>query len=211
MMIRLVPRLFLGALMKRFSKTIGSSGGFTLIEMLVAVSIMVIVTGIFGAGLFQVFSIQRFWTDDIKATRTVRHAGSWLAGDALNAAGVFAGEPAGVPAVLGDPLGCPDPDSGPDAVTLVWTDSNGLDNWAVYRLDTSAGVLFRDYWLGTEENEDPTASNGVSLTMTTGVKSLEFTLCPRGDGLTLRSMMDVTSDRDNVETLDLVTYIRKLD
>ena len=66
-----------------------SSGGFTLIELLVSVSILTVVAGIFGAGMFQVLSIQRFWTDDVKAVRDVRHAGSWFSGDALNATDVL--------------------------------------------------------------------------------------------------------------------------
>ena len=72
--------------------------GFTLVELLVSISILTVVTGIFGAGMFQVLSIQRFWTDDVKAVREVRHAGSWFAGDALNATDVL---DAG-----GDPLTC---------------------------------------------------------------------------------------------------------
>ena len=37
-----------------------SSNGFTLIELLVSVSIMSVVVAIFGTGMFQVLSIQRF-------------------------------------------------------------------------------------------------------------------------------------------------------
>ena len=37
--------------------TLTRQGGYTLIEMLVSIGIMIVVTGIFGAALFQVFGI----------------------------------------------------------------------------------------------------------------------------------------------------------
>jgi len=66
-----------------------SSRGFTLIKLLISISILTVVVGIFGAGMFQVLSIQRFWTDDVKAVRELRHASSWFSGDALNATDVL--------------------------------------------------------------------------------------------------------------------------
>ena len=50
-----------------------------------AVGILTLAMGLVGRGVFQVLSIQRFWRDDVVATRELRHAGSWFAGDALNA------------------------------------------------------------------------------------------------------------------------------
>ena len=64
--------------MKPLRDTLASSRGFTPIELLISVSILTVVVGIFGAGMFQVLSIQRFWTDDVKAVKEVRHAGSWF-------------------------------------------------------------------------------------------------------------------------------------
>ena len=187
----------------------GSSGGFTLIEALVSISILTVVIGMFGAGMFQVFGIQRYWTDDIKATRTVRHSGSWLAGDALNAEAVLIG--GGDDQDPGIALECA-PDADPanpgdlvEVMTLEWTDSGGDLHWAVYRVD--GDVLYRENWIDT-------AKVGGSLTLTTGVvaDTVSFTLCDDGNGgSVLRALMDVTSDRDSVETLDLTTYIRKLD
>ena len=75
--------------MQTIRHILGSSRGFTLVEVLVAVSILTVVVGIFGAGMFPVLSIQRFWTDDLNATRKARHAGNWFAGDALNATDVL--------------------------------------------------------------------------------------------------------------------------
>ena len=54
---------------------LSSSRGFTLVELLVSVSILTVVGGIFSAAMFQVLSIQRFWTADVKAIREVLHAG----------------------------------------------------------------------------------------------------------------------------------------
>ena len=179
-----------GPLIKKFRKIMGSSRGFTLIEALVSISIMVIVTGIFGAAMFQVFGIQRYWTDDIKATRTTRHAASWFAGDALNASAVL---DAG-----GDALPCPS-DVSEEEVILEWTNASNKIISVRYLL--TGEVLTR------EQAVDGTW-NGVLLRMTDGVKTgtLGFTLCEN----LLRATMDVASDRDNVESLDLITFVRKL-
>ena len=173
--------------MKQFRRTLGSSGGFTLVETLVSVSILTVVVGMFSAGLFQVFSIQRFWTDDIIATRTVRHAGSWFAGDALNAEDVL--DAGGV-----DRLTCA-PDPPVEQVTLTWTDSTGAPHNVVYSV--SGDEMLRDF-----------DSNGTPLTMTRRVvaNSLSFTLC----GNTLRATMDVLAAKGATDTLDLMTYLRKL-
>lgn len=162
---------------------LGSSGGFTLVEVLVSVGILTVVVSMFGAGLFQVFSIQRFWTDDIITTRTVRHAGSWLAGDALNADEVLDAN--------GDPLTCA-PSPPVTQVTLTW--AAGTHN-VVYSV--SGDAMLRDF----DDNRSP-------LTMTGGVvaDSLSFTLCEN----TLRATMDVLADRGATERLDLMTYVRKL-
>ncbi len=170
--------------MKPMRHIMGSSRGFTLIELLVSVSILIVVVGIFGSGMFQVLSIQRFWTADVKATREVRHAASWFAGDALNATDVL---DAG-----GAPLTCtPSP-----SVKLTWTDSSGIPHNVVYSV--SGEELLRDF-----------DSNGAPLTMADRVvaNSVSFTLC----GNTLRLNMDVLADRNTTDSLDLITYVRKLD
>lgn len=101
--------------MKKPLRILRSSRGFTLIELLVSMSILTVVVGIFGTGMFQVLSIQRFWTDDIVAVREVRHAGSWFAGDALNATEVL--DAGGVTR-----LTCT-PSPVVQQVTLTWTDT----------------------------------------------------------------------------------------
>ena len=174
--------------MRAIRRITGSSRGFTLIELLISVSILTVVTGIFGAGMFQVLSIQRFWTDDLKATREVRHAGSWLAGDALSATNVF--DAGGVIR-----LTCT-PSPAVQQATLTWTDVGGASHNATYSV--SGDELIRDF-----------DSNGTPLTMATGVvaNSLSFTLC----GSLFRITMDVQADRGTTDTLDLITNLRNLE
>ena len=173
--------------MKPISRITGSSRGFTLIELLISVSILVVVVGIFGAGMFQVLSIQRFWTADVKATREVRHAASWFAGDALNATDVL--DAGGVTR-----LTCT-PSPSVQQVTLTWTDTSGASHNVVYSV--SGEELLRDF-----------DSNGSPLTLADRVvaNSVSFTLC----GNTLRLNLDVLADRNTTDSLDLITYVRKL-
>ena len=173
--------------MKNIRHILGSSRGFTLIELMVSVTILTIVTGIFGAAMFQVLSIQRFWTDDIRAVREIRHAGSWFSGDALNATDVL--DAGGV-----NRLTCT-PSPSVQQVTLTWTDTSGTAHNVVYSV--TGDELLRDF-----------DSNGTPLVLASGVvaNSISFTLC----GNTLRVNMDVQADRNTTDKLDLITYMRKL-
>ena len=173
--------------MKPVRHILGSSGGFTLIELLVSISILTVVVGIFGAGMFQVLSIQRFWTDDVKAVREVRHAGSWFSGDALNATDVL--DAGGVTR-----LTCA-PNPSVQQITMTWTDASGTPHNVVYSV--TGDELQRDF-----------DSNGTPLIMASRVvaNSISFTLC----GNTLRLNVDVLADRDTTDKLDLITYVRKL-
>ncbi|MCH9016240.1 MAG: prepilin-type N-terminal cleavage/methylation domain-containing protein [Chloroflexi bacterium] len=173
--------------MKPVRHILGSSGGFTLIELLVSITILTVVVGIFGAGMFQVLSIQRFWTDDVKAVREVRHAGSWFSGDALNATDVL--DAGGVTR-----LTCA-PNPSVQQITMTWTDASGTPHNVVYSV--TGDELQRDF-----------DSNGTPLIMASRVvaNSISFTLC----GNTLRLNVDVLADRDTTDKLDLITYVRKL-
>lgn len=173
--------------MKSIHHIFGSQRGFTLIELLISISILTVVTGIFGAGMFQVLSIQRFWTDDVNATREVRHSGSWFAGDALNATDVL--DAGGI-----NRLTCT-PSPSVEQITLTWTDTVGTTHNVVYSV--TGDELRRNY-----------DSNGSPLVMTDQVvaNSISFTLC----GSTLRLTMDVLADRSTTDKLDLLTYMRKL-
>ena len=88
---------------------LGSSLGFTLIEVLVSVGILGITMSLVGGALFQAFAFQRHRFDDVIATKELRHANSWFAGDALNAeeTDLVGGAP---------PV---------DSTTLTWTDGQG--------------------------------------------------------------------------------------
>ena len=173
--------------MKSIRHILSSSRGFTLIELLVSITILTVVVGIFGAGMFQVLSIQRFWTDDVKAVREVRHAGSWFAGDALNATDVL--DAGGVTR-----LTCA-PNPSVQQITMTWTDASGTPHNVVYSV--TGDELQRDF-----------DSNGTPLIMASRVvaNSISFTLC----GNTLRLNVDVLADRDTTDKLDLITYVRKL-
>lgn len=72
-------------LLKLLHRFIGDSGGFTLLEVMVAISILTMGVGMIGTGVFQVLSGARFWQENVVATKDLRHAGSWFASDALNA------------------------------------------------------------------------------------------------------------------------------
>lgn len=173
--------------MKSIRHILSSSRGFTLIELLVSITILTVVVGIFGAGMFQVLSIQRFWTDDVKAVREVRHAGSWFSGDALNATDVL--DAGGVTR-----LTCA-PNPSVQQITMTWTDASGTPHNVVYSV--TGDELQRDF-----------DSNGTPLIMASRVvaNSISFTLC----GNTLRLNVDVLADRDTTDKLDLITYVRKL-
>ena len=103
----------------------GSSPGFTLPEVLVSVSIMAIAVGVVGGAIFQALGIERHWTDDVTATKELRHASSWLAGDAMNAETVL---------IDGTP-----PNS---RLTLTWTDIADVSHTVVYSV--SGTNLLRD-------------------------------------------------------------------
>lgn len=109
------------------SRPVSYCAGFTLMEVVVAVGILGLVLAIVGGSLFQALSIDRFWREDVVATRELRHAGSWFASDALNAATtslVDGAPPANV-------------------VALAWTGTSGASHAATYSV--SEGNLLRSF------------------------------------------------------------------
>jgi prepilin-type N-terminal cleavage/methylation domain-containing protein len=94
------------------------SSGVTLVEMLVVVSIMSIGLALVGTTVFQSLAIEKYWHEEVVATRELRHAGSYFAGDALRAESV---------SLL---------DSSPpeDNVTIQWIDGAGNPHTAFYSL-----------------------------------------------------------------------------
>ena len=172
-------------------KALADSSGFTLVEVLMAVSIMLVTVGLVGAGLFQVINVRRFWADDALATRDLRQAGAWFSGDALNADKALV-------APGGDSLAedCTTPPSTPvTAVTLTWTDLAGVAKEATYSV--TGGALNRT---DEADNQIPIVIDGVVD------QSIKIYLCK--SLLTLE--LDVDADRGTTETMRLSTYLRKM-
>ncbi len=69
---------------KFLRKLISDAAGFTLLETAVAMALLTMGITMVGSGVFQVLQSERFWEDRVLATRDLRHAGSWFAGDALS-------------------------------------------------------------------------------------------------------------------------------
>jgi len=92
------------------------SAGFTLVEVLVAVGLITLALGSVGSGIFQALSVERYWRQDVVATKELRHAQSWFAGDAINTA---------TTSLVED-----DPPA--SSVTLGWTDPDGVTHSATY-------------------------------------------------------------------------------
>ncbi|MEE9248456.1 MAG: prepilin-type N-terminal cleavage/methylation domain-containing protein [Dehalococcoidia bacterium] len=105
----------------------GRSPGFTLVEVVVSVGILSLAMGLVVGGLFQALGIQRFWFDDVVATKDLRHASSWFASDALTAESTDL--------VDGAPPAEP--------VTLTWIDDNDVPHTVTYSLVGSS--LMRDF------------------------------------------------------------------
>ena len=170
---------------------LADSSGFTLIEVLFAVDIISLVVGLVGTGIFQVTNVRRFWADDALATKDLRNAGSWFAGDALNAEKALI-------APGGNSLAedCSTPPASPvSAVTLTWIDTDGVPRQATYT--TAAGGL-------TRTNEDGDQASIITTRVVDN--SVKFSLCK--SILTLE--LKVEADRQGTETVNLKTYLRKL-
>ena len=53
---------------KTVKRLLEDSRGFTLVEVLVAVGLLIIVAGLVSSSTFQILSVQRTWQDDVLAT-----------------------------------------------------------------------------------------------------------------------------------------------
>ena len=140
------------------NRVLKSSSGFSLVEVLVGLGLLSVVLVMFGDSVFQVLSIQRFWRDDAVATKELRHAESWFAGDALNAESV-------------DFASC----GASPCVTLNWTDNGGAPRQAIYSL--SGSNLVREFVHATTTvSQRPVARKVVSAGFSLSGKVLSFTL-----------------------------------
>lgn len=95
--------------------------GFTLVELLVNVGILGIISGLMMTGLFQSLGVTRFWSDDVKATHSLRQAMSVIATDTLSATATDLVD--GATAV--------------DSLTLDWVDGSGSPQTATYGVSGS--------------------------------------------------------------------------
>ena len=110
---------------QKFKNFLRGSSGFTLMETVVALGILSMGVVLIGVSSFQVLSVQRYWQQERVATKDLRHVGSLLAGDALNAHTVtFGGTPANSSVVIG------------------WTDATNTAHTVTYAL--SGTTLTRD-------------------------------------------------------------------
>ena len=167
-------------------KILSESSGFTLVEALVALGILSVAVGLIGSGLFQVLSFQKPWQDKVVATKELRHAGSWFAGDALNTEEVFDAD--GVTRLTCDPV------PPVEKVTLRWTGKDGVTiHNATYSL--TGQDLIRNY----DGNANTVASPVV-------LGTLSFSLC----GKLLRMKMDVEAEKGTTDDILLQTYTRRL-
>ncbi|MEN8615261.1 prepilin-type N-terminal cleavage/methylation domain-containing protein [Dehalogenimonas sp. THU2] len=57
--------------------------GFTFVEVLVAMAILVLITGALSTGIYQIFSVNRITQDETIAIRQVQNLGQWLNQDVL--------------------------------------------------------------------------------------------------------------------------------
>lgn len=95
-----------------------SSAGVTLVEAVVAIGILTMAVALVGTSIFQSLSIQRYWRDDVIATKEWRHAGSRFATDLFNA----------------ETIDLVDGAAPVSAVTFTWVDNAGNSHTATYSL-----------------------------------------------------------------------------
>lgn len=128
--------------------------GFTLPEIAIVVGILSLGTALVGGGVFESLSVQRFWGDKVEATRELRHAQSWFAGDALSAKEINLVDNA--PPV--------------NTVTLAWTSAAGVPRGASYSL--SGTNLVRVF----NGNQTILAQEVVSVGFSRSGRVLNFTI-----------------------------------
>ena len=147
--------------------------GLTLIEAMIAITVLAAVTAMFAVAVFQILSIQRTWRAEVLAIRDLRHAGSWFAGDALNAATTTLVDGA----------------ASTTSVTLNWTDVANTTYSITYSLSGSAAP----YKLLRE-------SGGSSLQMSDKVVDVGFSIS--GNVVTFDLTVEGAGDETRTKSLD---------
>ncbi|MCH9038969.1 MAG: prepilin-type N-terminal cleavage/methylation domain-containing protein [Chloroflexi bacterium] len=183
------------------------SRGFTLVETLIAVSIMTMMLGLVGGGIFQSLSIERFWLDDVVATREVRHAESWFAGDAMNAEEVCAAGAELAPGAtsIGSVVLVRYEIIGSGALPL------GLCTLVVdttqYDLFTTTYTLTGTSLTRTTE-KNAVGSSQQTITLSKRISGADFIRSTAGDLLTVQ--LDVNAERGATESSSLAIFLRRL-
>ena len=143
--------------------------GFTLVELLVALSLTTMALSMIGSSAFQALSVRRTWQGDVIATKEWRPVESWFAGDAMNArtTDLISGNP---------------PTS---SVTLSWVDGNSIPHTSTYSV--TGNELIRDF----DGVQNTLARNVVSSLYSLSGKVLRVVLEVRAEnGLSETSQLD---------------------
>ena len=168
------------------------SGGFTLVEAVIAVGILTLGLGLVGSTVFQSLAIERFWRDDVIAVKDLRHAGSRFAGDALYAETISLGDGAEA-----------------NAVTLAWTDAGGAPHTAAYSVFYDSD--FDDYRLIRVIDgslvQSVLARGVVVPTLPTVLPEKPIFFL---NGRLLTFVLTIEADRGTTKTSSLQTYLRAL-
>ena len=191
-------------MMNRFLRR---SHGFTMVESLMAVGIMTMMLGLVGGGIFQSLSIEKFWLDDVVATRQVRHAESWFAGDAMNAEEVCA---------FGAELAPGASSSGSvvlvryetiESATLPPGSCTFALDLAQYDLFTTTYTLTGAALTRTTEKNTVQVSQE-TITLSNRITRADFIRSAAGDVLSIQ--LDVSAERGGTESSNLDTFLRRL-
>jgi type II secretory pathway pseudopilin PulG len=163
---------------------LAGAAGFTLVEAAIALSILSLGVVMVGQGIFQSLSVQRFWQKDVVATKDLRHATSYFAGDALNAqrTDLVDGAPGAPVAPCLDGVPCAE---------LGWTDAAGNPHLAIYSLN--ANQLTRNF-------------DGATNIIAPRVAEVSFTRT----GSVVSFSMRVQAERGGFDDINLTAYLRKL-
>jgi len=121
-----------------------NQGGYTLIELIVALAIIAFITGGIAMTIFQVITIEARTSNHMTAVRQVQTAGYWISHDGQMAQQVEA----------------PDPDGFP--LTLTWEEYVGhVEHQVVYSMINNS-ELQREHYTNRDINPDPDATTIVS-------------------------------------------------
>ncbi len=117
--------------------------GFTLIELIIATTIMVLASGAAGAAIFQIFGGTERNSDHLTVVRQVQNAGYWISRDAQMAQ-----------SVITDNL------TPPDFLILSWTEWDAAGDptyhsarYSFEDLTDGIGKLKRSHWSSAGANE----------------------------------------------------------